>query len=195
MYAFISGVLAEKNPTSVVIDCNGVGFQIHITLYSFAKLPEAGMPCRLLIHHIVREDAHLLFGFLDDQERVVFRELITVSGIGANTARLVLSALTPEEVRSAIVSGNWSVLQRVKGIGNKTAQRVIVELKDRLNKTISSGGILNISYNTGKDEALSALVMLGFSRASADKALDRIILEYGADAAVEDLIKNALKVL
>jgi Holliday junction DNA helicase RuvA len=143
----------------------------------------------------VREDAQVLYGFASEEERALFRQLITVSGIGANTARLIFSSLSPEEIRAAIVRGDISLIQSVKGIGSKTAQRIIVDLKDKLEKTGIAGDILETQYNTKKDEALSGLVMLGFNKSLAEKTIDRIMRAEGSSLSVEDLIKNALKML
>ncbi|MDZ4205171.1 MAG: Holliday junction branch migration protein RuvA [Bacteroidales bacterium] len=199
MYSHIEGLLTEKKPTYVVVDCQGVGYQIHISLHTYGKLPEANANnqprCKLLTHLIVREDALLLYGFVEENERDLFKELITVSGIGSNTARLILSSLSPQEIRSAIRRGEASLLQSIKGIGAKTAQRIIIDLSDRLDKPGFAGDILETQYNTRKDEALSGLVMLGFNKPLADKTLQKIINSGGANLSVEDLIKNALKLL
>lgn len=197
MYSFIEGQLIEKKPTYAVINCNGLGYLLHISLHTYSLLPEPAEPvkCRLLAHLIVREDALILFGFANEDERVLFRELISVSGIGANTARLIFSSLTPAEIRTAIVSGNISLIQSVKGIGSKTAQRIVVDLKDKLEKTGIAGELLETQYNTKKDEALSGLIMLGFNKTLAEKTIDKIIRAEGANLSVEELIKNALRML
>lgn len=199
MYAFIEGNLIEKNPAYAIINCNGVGYYINISLHTYSLLPDAAnnqsVFCRLFTHLIVRDDALVLYGFADEVERLVFRQLITVSGIGANTARLILSSLSPEEIRAAIVRGDISLIQSVKGIGSKTAQRIIVDLKDKLEKTGVPGEILETPYNTKKDEALSGLIMLGFNKTLAEKTIDKIIRTEGNGLSVEDLIKTALKML
>jgi holliday junction DNA helicase RuvA len=199
MYSFIEGKLVEKRPAYAVINCSGVGYLLNISLHTYSMLPEpAGheaVNCRLLTHLIVREDAMVLFGFASEEERELFRQLITVSGIGANTARLIFSSLTPEEIRNAIVRGDISLIQSVKGIGSKTAQRIIVDLKDKLGKTGIAGEFLETQYNTKKDEALSGLIMLGFNKALAEKTIDKIIRTEGSGLSVEDLIKNALRML
>ena len=151
--------------------------------------------CRLFTHLVVREDAMILFGFAGDDERSAFRHLITVSGVGAGTARLILSSLTPEELADAIVSGDAGLLQRVKGIGGKTAQRIIIDLKDKFTRDPGIREILGGEHNTKKEEALSALTMLGFNKALASKAVEKIIKQEGASITVELLIKGALKVL
>ncbi len=194
MYAFIEGKIAELNPAGVVIDCHGVGYQVNISLNTYSKL-NGKESFRLFTHLVVREDAMVLFGFADEAERSVFQQLISVSGIGPNTARLILSALSPDEVIDAIVNENVKILQSVKGIGGKSALRLIVDLKGRLSKESISKEIFGLKHNTGKAEALSALVMLGFNKAAAEKALDAIIKSEGAALPVEQLIKNALKIL
>ena len=199
MYSFIEGTLIEKKPAFAVINCNGVGYLLQISLHTYSSLPdpsaENAVFCRLLTHLIVREDALVLFGFASEDERLIFKQLITVSGIGANTARLIFSSLSPDEVRNAIVRGDTSLIQSVKGIGNKTAQRIIVDLRDKLEKTGVQGEFLETQYNTKKDEALSGLVMLGFSKPLAEKTIDRIIRTEGSVLSVEDLIKTALRML
>ncbi len=199
MYSFIEGLLSEKKPTYAIIDCQGVGYQLHISLHTYGKLPESTASskprCKLLTHLIVREDAMLLYGFIDETERELFKELITVSGIGSNTARLILSSFSPLEIKAAILRKDVGMLQSIKGIGAKTAQRIIIDLRDRLDKSGSAGDILETQYNTRKEEALSGLVMLGFNKTLADKTLQKIIASGGSNLSVEDLIKNALKLL
>lgn len=194
MYAFIEGKISAINPASVVIDCNGVGYDISISVNTYSQIKDQEN-CRLLTHLAVREDAMVLFGFAHDKERVLFRQLISVSGVGAGTARLILSSLTPDEVTEAIVSANVGLLQRVKGIGGKTAQRIIIDLKDKLGKDHSFSEILGSAHNTKKEEALSALSMLGFNKALAEKTIDKIMKEESASISVEQLIKSALKIL
>lgn len=194
MYAFIEGKIADLNPTGVVIDCHGVGYQVSISLNTYTKL-NGKETCRLFTHLVVREDAMVLYGFADEAERSVFQQLISVSGIGPNTARLILSALSPDEVIDAIITENVRVLQSVKGIGGKSALRLIVDLKGRLSKENVTKEIFGAKHNTGKAEALSALVMLGFNKSAADKALESIIRNEGTAIPVEQLIKSALKIL
>jgi len=194
MYAFIEGKISEINPASVVIDCHGVGYDISISVNTFSLIKDM-KECRLLTHLAVREDAMVLFGFAGENERLLFRHLISVSGVGAGTARLILSSLSPEEVTEAIVSGNVGLLQRVKGIGGKTAQRIIIDLKDKLGKDHGIREILGSPHNTKKEEALSALSMLGFNKSLAEKTIDKILKEDGSAATVEQLIKRALKIL
>jgi len=194
MFDFIQGQIVEKNPTYVVLECNGVGYMIHISINTFSKLSDSNQ-CRLLTHFVVREDAQLLYGFFDKEERHLFRLLITVSGIGANTARMILSSLSPDEIVQAITSNNVPVLQSVKGIGTKSAQRIIIELKDKIGKSGISQENLKLPHNTQKEEALSALIMLGFSRNVAEKAIIKIFESKGTALSVEQLTKEALKIL
>ena len=193
MYEFISGKIIEKSPTHVVIENGGVGYLINITLNTFGKIKDQDV-FRFYVHFIVREDAQLLYGFADTEERTLFRALISVSGVGANTARLVLSSLTSEEAFQAIASGDAGRLQNVKGIGAKTAQRIVVDLKDKVIKEGLKPDNLDVSHNTIKDEALSGLLILGFNRMAASRALDKILRNNAPDS-VEELIKEALKVL
>lgn len=193
MYEFISGKIIEKSPTHVVIENGGIGYLINITLNTYTNIKELDS-VRLFVHFIVREDAHLLYGFSNTDERTLFRALISVSGVGANTARLVLSSLSSDEAYDAIASGNAGRLQSVKGIGAKTAQRIVVDLKDKVIKEGLKPDNLTISHNTIKDEALSGLLILGFNRLASSRALDKILKEK-APESVEELIKEALKVL
>jgi len=193
MYEFISGKLIDKNPAFVVLENNGIGYLVNISLNTFSKIkdkPEA----KLFIHFYVREDAQIFYGFADEIERELFRFLLSVSGVGASTARLILSALTTEELYDAIVFGRAAVLQGVKGIGGKTAQRIIIDLKDKLIKAGIALEKVDVSHNTLKDEALSGLLILGFNKSSAEKAL-RSVLSQGPVNNVEYLIKEALKIL
>lgn len=194
MYAFIEGKISDINPANVVIDCRGVGYDISISVNTYSKIKDLES-CRLHTHLVVREDAMILFGFAGEDEKLLFRNLITVSGVGAGTARLILSSLTPEELTEAIVSGNVALLQRVKGIGGKTAQRIIIDLKDKLGKDPGIREILASPHNTKKEEALSALSMLGFNKALAGKTIEKILKDEGSAISVEHLIKSALKVL
>jgi Holliday junction DNA helicase RuvA len=191
MITHIQGKLTEKNPTDVVIDCNGVGYLLNISLHTYSQIPDAEN-LRLYTHLQVKEDSHTLYGFSSLAERDIFRLLISVSGIGASTARTMLSSLTPKQVREAIASENVSLIQSVKGIGLKTAQRVIIELKDKVLKVYDIDEAAYISNNTNKDEALSALEVLGFTKKQAEKVIDKI-LNNQPEANVETLIKEALK--
>jgi len=193
MITQIKGRLVEKNPTYVVIDCAGVGYLLHISLNTFSSLPE-GESITLYSHLSVKEDSHTLFGFIDKTEREIFRLLISVSGVGPSIARTMLSSMSSEEIQQAIASENIPVIQSVKGIGAKTAQRVIIDLKDKILKTFDMDAISVTRSNTSKDEALSALEVLGFNRKQSDKVLSNILKEH-PDASVELLIKKALKSL
>lgn len=191
MITQIRGRLVEKNPTNVVIDCNGVGYLLHISLNTFAALPESEA-VTLYTHLQIREDAHTLFGFINQTERAIFRLLISVSGVGPSIARTMMSSMTSEEIQQAIASENVPVIQSVKGIGAKTAQRVIVDLKDKIIKTFEMGEVSVVVNNTNKEEALSALEVLGFTRKQSEKVITSIQKEH-KDATVEQLIKLSLK--
>lgn len=191
MITQIKGKLVEKNPTYVVVDCNGVGYLLHISLNTFSAIPE-GEAVLFYTHLAVREDAHTLFGFVNKTEREVFRLLISVSGVGASIARTMLSSMTSEEVQYAIASENVAVIQSVKGIGAKTAQRVIIDLKDKILKTFAIDEVSAVESNTNKEEALSALEVLGFNKKQADKVINNVLKEMPT-ASVETLIKQALK--
>jgi len=194
MYSFISGTVVEKNPAYVVIDNQGVGYMINITLNTFTAIGEQER-VKLFVHLAIREDAHLLYGFYTEQERSLFLQLITVSGVGCNTARLILSSMTVKEAVDAITTNNIRMIQSVKGIGAKTAQRIIVDLHDKVGK-MDMGLCENSSagYNTLKDEALSALMVLGFNKMSIEKTLDKLLKQM-ANPSVEDLIKEALRLM
>ncbi len=194
MYSFIEGKIAELNPACAVIDCQGVGYLINISLHTFTSI-QGKASCRLHTHLVVREDAMVLYGFADEQERTVFLMLISVSGIGPNTARLILSSLSPDEVADAIVNEKVRVLQGIKGIGGKSALRLIVDLKDKMQKELPSREILSSAHNTVKLEALSALVMLGFNKTLAEKAIEQVLKSEGLALPVEYLVKSALKIL
>ena len=193
MYEFIEGNVAERSPAHVVLHAGSTGFFIHISLHTYTLIPENGQ-CRLYIHEVIREDAHLLFGFFDKNEREIFRQLITVSGIGSNTARLILSSMNPMEVGEAILSGNVYALQNIKGIGVKTAQRVIVDLKDKIGKSSVHHELFIPERNTIREESLNALVALGFQKKQVEKIVGSIVSKNPA-LTVEDLIKQALKML
>jgi len=191
MITQIRGKLVEKNPTYAVVDCNGVGYLMHISLNTYSLLPNDEYVL-LYTHLSIREDAHTLYGFSTKIEREVFRLLTSVSGVGPSTARTMLSSMTSEEVSQAIASENVKLIQTVKGIGAKTAQRVIVDLKDKVLKTFDIDEVSVVQNNTNKEEALSALEVLGFARKQADKVIGNILKET-PDASVEKLIKQALK--
>lgn len=191
MITQVRGRLVEKNPTEVVVDCNGVGYLLHISLNTFSSLP-ADENVVLYTHLSIREDAHTLFGFINKTEREIFKLLISVSGVGPSIARTMLSSMTSEEIQNAIASENVTLIQSVKGIGVKTAQRVIVDLKDKILKTFDIDEVSVRTSNTNKDEALSALEVLGFQRKQSDKIITAVLKE-NPDASVEKIIKLALK--
>ncbi len=193
MYEYLSGELKELGPTHVIVDIQGIGYFINISLPTYTNL--SGKKDGLVfIHEIIKEDDHQLYGFTEKREREVFRKLISVSGIGANTARMILSSLSLIELEEAIASANVNVLKSIKGIGLKTAQRIIVELKDKITKSEETQQIFAPVNNTVKDEALSALVMLGFNKASASKAIDKILAQSPTET-IEGVVKMALKML
>ena len=193
MYAFIAGKIAEITAAYAIIDNHGVGYFINITLNTFTAIGEQP-EVKLYTHLQVLEDAHNLFGFYTAKERDMFELLISVSGVGCNTARLILSSLTVNELSTAIANEDIKTIQAVKGIGSKTAQRLIVDLKDKVKKTDYAEEIVETVDNTVKNEALSALVILGFSKNAASKALDKL-LKQSPDTSVEVLIREALKLL
>jgi Holliday junction DNA helicase RuvA len=194
MYDYLNGKLVFKAPTHVILDVSGIGYHIHISLTTFALIKEQEN-CKLYISFQVREDAHTLYGFATEAERQLFNHLISVSGIGPNTGRMILSSITPEEIQSAIINGQVAIIQKIKGIGPKTAQRVILELQDKLKKE-GADTLLPLSSNRPSvpEEALTALVMLGFAKPQAEKVLNTITLTE-PDLTVEALIKSALKKL
>ena len=191
MIHHLKGKLVEKNPTYVVVDCNGVGYFVHISLNTFSKIKDEEQ-IAIFTHLQVKEDSHTLFGFQEKSEREIFRLLISVSGIGASTARTMLSSLDPAQIRDAIASGDVATIQSIKGIGAKTAQRVILDLKDKIVKILGIDEVFVEQSNTIKEEALSALETLGYARKQADKVLNKLIKEI-EDPTVETLIKLALK--
>lgn len=194
MYAYIDGKLAFKGAAYVVIEANGVGYHINISLNTYSKLSNLER-CKLYTWLHVKEDAHTLYGFADESERRLFLHLISVSGIGPGTGRMILSSVTPEEIQVAIVKGDVSQMQRIKGIGPKSAQRLILELQDKLKKEGIETFSAEPQYKTVKDEALSALVMLGFAKNLAEKTLNDAIKSSTESLSVEQLIKTALKTL
>lgn len=199
MLEYLKGGLAELSPATAVIDCNGVGYLANISLNTYAAI-QGKKECKLYIYEAIREDAHVLFGFADKQERELFLLLITVSGIGGNTARMILSALSPGELVNAVSTENATLLKSVKGIGLKTAQRIIVDLKDKIKtgSTAAAGTIPSLLPPAAnaqvQEEAIAALTMLGFAQAPSQKAV-LTILKREPDAAVEQVIKQALKML
>ncbi|MBF4985023.1 Holliday junction branch migration protein RuvA [Nonlabens mediterrranea] len=193
MIAQLQGKLVEKNLTDVVIDCGGVGYFVEISLHTYSLIPD-GELIKLFTFMQVREDSQRLFGFMEKSEREVFKLLLSVSGIGASTARTMLSSLEPRQIAQAIASGDVRTIQSVKGIGAKGAQRVILDLKDKILQVLEGEDISLHSSNTGRDEALSALETLGYLRKQAQKVVDKILASE-PDASVETLIKGALKQL
>jgi Holliday junction DNA helicase RuvA len=191
MIAHIQGKLVEKTPTDVVIDCGGVGYHIHISLHTYALLPQGDF-VKLYTYLQIKEDAHSLFGFVEKSERELFKLLLSVSGIGASIARTMLSSLDPKQIIQALAVGDVATIQSIKGIGLKTAQRAILDLKEKVVKIYQIDEVSLSSNNTNKDEALSALEVLGFNRKIAEKVVDRLAKD-SPDASVEALIKLALK--
>ena len=194
MIAYIKGKLVQKDPTHVIIECNGIGYQIQISLNTYGEIKDREDICLQTIQ-IIREDAHLMYGFGSQNEKFMFQQLISVNGIGPGTAIMALSSLPPEELRSAIIAESVSTLQAIKGIGAKTAQRLILELKDKLRKDQSD--VINLPgsapHNSIRSEALSALITLGISRVAAEKTIDSILKKSGNNLSLEDLVKIALK--
>lgn len=191
MYEYIQGRIAELTPTYVVIDNGGIGYMILISLNTYTALLGKEQAI-IFLHHIVREDAQLFYGFASKTEREVFRLLLTVSGVGAGTARMILSSLSASELRDAVLTGNVNIIKGVKGVGLKTAERVIVDLKDKIGKTEANTDFLFAQSNTNREEALSALVALGFQKNLVEKLLDKLLKE-DPTMKVEDMVKKALK--
>ena len=196
MFEYIRGTLTQLTPTYAILDTGGIGYFLNISLntYSILQEKELKKEIKLFTHNVIREDANILYGFINIEERHLFRQLITVSGIGANTARMMLSSMTTEELVTAIAQGDVNALKGIKGIGLKTAQRIIVELKDKISSTSNDIQLFPFSNNTMHDEALSALVMLGFPKKTVEKII-QTILQKTPNIGLEDLIKSALKLL
>lgn len=195
MFAYLKGKLAHKDPTFVILDINGVGYEVKISLNTFSKIKDQEN-IQLFTHFYVKEDAQVLFGFADIHEKQTFLHLVSISGVGPSTGLMVLSSLTPQEVEQAILSEDVGTIQGVKGIGAKTAQRIILELKDKVGKDNSGGDLLDLPIsrqNTTRNEALAALVTLGINKAAAQKSVDKILKGSSSDISLEDLIKLALK--
>jgi len=194
MIAYLKGKLVHKEPTHVVIEVNGVGYQVGISLHTFSEIKDKE-DIRLATYLHVREDAHILYGFASDAEKQMFQFLISVNGVGPSRALVVLSYLPPEELRSAIVNEDTNALQAVKGIGGKTAQRLVLELKDKLRKEAfeESPGIGGSARNTLRSEALTALITLGIGKVAAEKSIDTILKKSGGAISLEELVKQALK--
>ncbi|WP_299154476.1 Holliday junction branch migration protein RuvA [uncultured Christiangramia sp.] len=193
MIHHLKGQLIEKNPTYVVIECNGVGYTVNISLHTFSLIPESEA-ISLYTYLQVKEDSHTLYGFIEKSERAIFKLLISVSGVGTSTARVMLSSLQPKEVINAIATGDVPTIQSVKGIGAKTAQRVILDLKDKVLKVMGDDEVLMTPNNTNKEEALSALEILGYNRRQAGKVVEKILKD-DPESTVESIIKMALKKL
>lgn len=191
MIDYIKGNITGITPACLTIETGGIGYFINISLTTFTRL-EGHSEYKVLVHEVIREDSHQLFGFAENEEREIFRLLISVTGVGANTARMMLSSLSPGEIRKAIAGADVNLLKSIKGIGLKSAQRIIVDLKEKIGKQGPSDEIFTVSDNTRRDEALSALVMLGFAKGAVIKVLDTILRE-NKNLTVEDLIKRALK--
>ncbi|MGY8987176.1 MAG: Holliday junction branch migration protein RuvA [Flavobacteriales bacterium] len=190
MISHINGKLVEKTPTYVVIDCNGVGYKLNISLQTYTAITTEN--CKLLTHLAVKEDSHTLFGFFTEDERQLFRQLISVSGVGPSTARMILSTYTADEITHYIISADVSSIQNVKGIGGKTAQRIIIDLKDKVGKGKETSDLLFTQDNTIKDEALSALLALGFTKKMAEKKIEHVLKNNPQELSVEDLVRKSL---
>ncbi len=192
MFEFIEGAFEELTPSYIVVNTNGIGFRIEISLTSYAELKSKSKG-RVFLHQIIREDAHILYGFASIKERALFKELISVNGVGPNTARMMLSSLNPDELVRAVVNEDIASIKAIKGIGLKTAQRIVVDLKDSLSKFEIAETVIP-NNNKNREEALLALQTLGFNKLLIEKTLDKILKE-SSDYSVEDLIRLALKVL
>tara|TARA_R110000782_G_scaffold223369_1_gene310344 strand:- start:85 stop:666 length:582 start_codon:yes stop_codon:yes gene_type:complete len=191
MIHHLRGKLVEKNPTHIIIECGGVGYFVNISLNTFSKLP-AEENVSIFTHLQIKEDSHTLFGFMEKSEREIFRLLLSVSGIGSSIARTMLSSMSPSQIRDAIANGDVPTIQAIKGIGAKTAQRVILDLRDKVLKVYDIDELSLSANNTNKDEALSALEVLGFARKQAERVVDKV-LSQDSSLSVENIIKLALK--
>ena len=191
MIAHLQGKLVQNSPTQVVIDCGGVGYHVNISLHTYSLLPATDF-IKLFTHLQIKEDTHTLFGFVEKSEREIFKLLLSVSGIGASIARTMLSSLDPKQITNAIASGDVVTIQSIKGIGSKTAQRVILDLKEKILKLYDLDEVSMSQNNTNRDEALSALEVLGFVRKASERIVEKIIKE-APDSSVEYIIKQALK--
>ncbi|WP_031528636.1 Holliday junction branch migration protein RuvA [Dyadobacter crusticola] len=196
MIAYVNGTVAYKDPAYAIIDVNGLGYEVRISLQTYTSLPEPGERCKLVTFLSIREDAHVLYGFWGSDEKKLFLDLITISGIGPSTALVMLSSLSSSEIRQGIIDEDLRLIQSIKGIGSKTAQRVILELRDKIRKEelVSTGQkSSDTSSGTLKNEALAALITLGIPKATAEKSVDAIIKREGSELTVENLIKLALR--
>ena len=194
MYAYLQGKFTYKSPAQVYLDVNGIGFEVNISLHTYSAI-QSLHEGRLFTHLQVKEDGHVLFGFHDKEEKDIFLLLVSVSGVGAATARMMLSSLKPEEISVAIISGNSALLERVKGIGKKTAERLVLELKDKVNKQAASGGIPVTQGNRMELDALTALTALGISRNQAEQAVQKVLRNEPGISLLEEIIKKALKAI
>lgn len=194
MYAYLQGKLTYKTPAQVYLDVNGVGYEVNISLHTYSQIQNLEVG-KLYTHLQVKEDGHVLYGFYDKIEKEMFVMLIAVSGIGAATARMMLSSLKPDEVSRAILQGNIKLLESVKGIGRKTAERLVLELKDKLGKHSFDSSFSSPLGNILEQDALNALIALGISRSQAEQAIQKIILAEPSVSLLEDLIKKALKAI
>ena len=190
MISHINGKLVEKTPTYVVIDCNGVGYKLNISLQTYSAIQTEN--CKLLTHLAVKEDSHTLYGFCTSEERDLFRQLISVSGVGASTARMILSTYSAEEIVNYIITADVAAIQNVKGIGGKTAQRIIIDLKDKVGKGKETSDLLFAQDNTIKEESLSALLALGFTKKVAHKKIEQVMKNHEGEITVEDLVRRSL---
>ncbi|MBT4478459.1 MAG: Holliday junction branch migration protein RuvA [Flavobacteriales bacterium] len=190
MISHINGKLVEKTPTYVVIDCNGVGYKLNISLQTYSAIQTEN--CKLLTHLAVKEDSHTLYGFYTSEERDLFRQLISVSGVGPSTARMILSTYSAEEIVNYIITADVAAIQNVKGIGGKTAQRIIIDLKDKVGKGKETSDLLFTQDNTIKEESLSALLALGFTKKVAYKKMEQVIKNHEGEITVEDLVRRSL---
>jgi len=193
MFEYISGTIKELTPAYIVIDCGGVGYYINISINTYSAFQNKE-ECKIFIHQVIREDANILYGFYSKEEREIFRHLISVSGVGANTARVILSSLSAIEIHKAITQNDVNILTSIKGIGTKSAQRIIIELRDKLGKSEIIQEIIPSQSNTIKEESLSALVTLGFPKNNVEKILNKLILDQ-PESTVEELVKKSLKLL
>lgn len=194
MYAYLEGKLVYKSPPQITLDVNGVGYEVNISLNTYSALQDLDH-CKLYIHLQVKEDGHTLFGFFDKSEKEMFQMLISVSGVGAATARMMLSYVRPDEIVNGILNGNVKLLESVKGIGKKTAERLVLELKDKVGKIQTGGESTNKVYNSLESDALNALMALGISKIQAENAIKKVMAADSTTTILEDLIKKALKAI
>ena len=197
MIAYLNGKIAQKDAAFVIMDVGGVGYEVKISLQTYAALPNPGEAAKIFTYQQIREDAHVLYGFSEPDEKTLFLDLISVSGVGAATALIMLSSLSAPEIKQAIASENLKVIQTIKGIGAKTAQRILIDLKDKMKKENllfpTSSGAASVANSQARSEALAALIMLGIPKPAAEKSVDIIIKREGEQISVEQLIKLALR--